>query len=95
MLGRKFLLTAALLFAIAIPFAQEPQQPSIEVPFHGLSYAMLSTDRLLELYQQQNGRCAKTGLPMTTNRGQGRCWTNVSVDRIDPTHPGATQSGEG
>ena len=38
---------------------------------------------LLELWENQNGRCALTGIPMTTVRGNG--WqipTNASIDQI-------------
>jgi hypothetical protein len=36
-----------------------------------------------EQWQKQNGRCYYTGALMTHGHGQGRVWTNVSIDRMD------------
>lgn len=38
---------------------------------------------LLQIYWQQNGRCAITGVEMTYSAGKGRVATNISIDRID------------
>lgn len=38
---------------------------------------------LLQIYEQQNGRCALTGVEMTYSAGQGRVTTNISIDRIN------------
>jgi len=38
---------------------------------------------LLNLYEQQQGRCALSGVPMTYLAGNGRVATNISIDRID------------
>lgn len=35
------------------------------------------------LWDRQGGKCAVTGMPMTHERGNGRKWTNASLDRID------------
>lgn len=39
---------------------------------------------LLELWDKQNGLCAISGIPMTCTFNQGRIFTNVSIDKIDP-----------
>lgn len=38
---------------------------------------------LLQLYAQQQGRCALSGVEMTYCAGSGRVNTNISIDRID------------
>jgi len=38
---------------------------------------------LMELWDNQKGRCSITNLPMTHIKGRGKVDTNVSVDRID------------
>lgn len=38
---------------------------------------------LLQLYEQQQGRCALSGVEMTYKAGAGRVNTNISIDRID------------
>jgi hypothetical protein len=38
---------------------------------------------LLQLYTQQQGRCALSGVEMTYKAGSGRVNTNISIDRID------------
>ncbi len=40
-------------------------------------------DYLVELYNQQKGRCAITNVPLKLERGEGDVWENCSVDRID------------
>jgi hypothetical protein len=37
----------------------------------------------MDLWIKQQGKCAKTGIPMTHLKGAGLIDTNVSVDRID------------
>ena len=52
----------------------------------GLSHD-LKVDDIRELYTEQEGRCAVTKLPLTTeiaDRVDGRRDTNLSLDRIDP-----------
>ncbi len=39
--------------------------------------------KLLEIYEQQNGLCALTGVPLTYQLGERRCWTNISIDRVE------------
>lgn len=43
----------------------------------------LSLDFLEKLYYDQEGLCAITGLTLTFTQNEGRCPTNVSIDRID------------
>ena len=43
----------------------------------------LDVDFLVKLYEQQDGRCAISGIPMTHIAGQGVIPTNISMDRID------------
>ena len=38
---------------------------------------------LLRVYEQQQGRCAISGVHMTYLAGSGRVFTNISIDRID------------
>jgi hypothetical protein len=40
---------------------------------------------LLELYSQQRGLCAISGVEMTYFAGNGRVYTNISLDRVDST----------
>lgn len=40
---------------------------------------------IIELYNKQNKKCAITGIEMTTLKGKGLYFSNVSIDRIDPT----------
>lgn len=42
---------------------------------------------LQELWKKQEGKCAISGLPMTSYLYIGRCPTNVGVDRIDSSLP--------
>ncbi len=41
----------------------------------------LSSDWILKQFEKQKGLCFYTSIPMTTNHGKGRLWTNVSIDR--------------
>lgn len=43
----------------------------------------LDVDFLVSLYNQQEGKCAISGIPMTHVAGQGVIPTNISMDRID------------
>lgn len=44
----------------------------------------LTVDYLMYLWNKQQGKCALSGIKMTTFLCHGRTPTNVSVDRIDP-----------
>ena len=46
----------------------------------------LDVDVLMDLWIEQQGKCALTGVQMTygtPESGQASCWSNVSIDRID------------
>lgn len=43
----------------------------------------LDVDFLVELYNNQDGKCAISGISMTHIAGQGVIPTNISMDRID------------
>lgn len=45
----------------------------------------LEYEFIIDLYNKQNGKCALTGIPMTTYKGKGLYFSNVSIDRIDPS----------
>jgi hypothetical protein len=45
----------------------------------------ITTEDVLTLITRQQNRCAISGIPMTYERGAGRLWTNLSIDRIDST----------
>ena len=45
----------------------------------------LDWEYLKFLYESQKGRCALSGVPMTHEVGKGRVYTNISIDRIDPS----------
>lgn len=47
----------------------------------------LSVDILVDMYHQQEGRCALSGVEMTYITGQGRTPTNLSIDRIEAGGP--------
>lgn len=44
----------------------------------------LTTEFLKELWEKQDGKCAITKLPMTFINDEGRTYTNVSIDQIEP-----------
>lgn len=44
----------------------------------------IDIDFMYCLWQKQKGKCALTGIPMTTTK-HGRRNTNISIDRIDST----------
>lgn len=46
----------------------------------------LSVQNLMDLWEQQEGRCAYCNVEMTTSAG-GREPTTVSLDRVDPSLP--------
>ena len=43
----------------------------------------LTVDDLLDLFEKQDYKCAKTGIKLTHLKGQRKVNTNISVDRID------------
>ena len=43
----------------------------------------ITLDYLVELFVEQEGRCAYTGERMTWKRGVGKVDTNISMDRVD------------
>ena len=48
-------------------------------------YNDLVIEDLYELWNKQNGKCALSGINMTTHSYIGRISTNISIDKIDPT----------
>lgn len=49
----------------------------------GRSFDITKED-LCDLWKKQNGLCALSGIPMTYEMDNGRIYTNVSIDQIDP-----------
>tara|TARA_Y100000401_G_C8316151_1_gene222559 strand:+ start:829 stop:1284 length:456 start_codon:yes stop_codon:yes gene_type:complete len=49
----------------------------------GHTFTLIPED-LYELWDEQEGRCALSGIPMTFNKSDGGEDTNVSIDRIKP-----------
>ena len=47
-------------------------------------YFDLTIEDLENIYRDQNGCCALSGIPMTYAIGKGRVPTNISIDQIDP-----------
>jgi len=47
----------------------------------------LSVERIMKIYQDQDGKCAITSVPMTAVIGHGPMYTNLSVDRIETGGP--------
>ena len=45
----------------------------------------INIDFLINLYNNQNGLCAISGIKMTHYHNKGRCFTNLSIDRLDNT----------
>lgn len=43
----------------------------------------ITRDYLIKLFDDQDGKCAITNIPMTFKVGNGRVNTNISIDRID------------
>lgn len=54
---------------------------------HSKKRKTLSPQDLMELWEEQDGRCALTGIQMTKILGKGKILTNVSVDRIEAGGP--------
>ena len=52
----------------------------------------VTSDGLVDMYDAQHGRCALSGVAMTSIWGQGPQPTNISVDRIDPDGPYTTDN---
>ena len=50
---------------------------------HNIPFTITKED-LLELWNKQEGKCAISKIPMTYELDQGRIFTNVSVDQIEP-----------
>lgn len=50
----------------------------------------LNYDFIINLYNKQNGKCALTGITLTTYKGKGLYFSNASIDRINP-NKGYTQ----
>ena len=46
-------------------------------------YFDLTKEDLFDIFYSQKGLCAITKIPMTFNYGNGRCVSNLSIDRID------------
>ena len=51
------------------------------------SRAALTVKDLMELYEQQEGLCALSGVEMTYISGKGRIPTNIGIDRIEAGGP--------
>lgn len=51
---------------------------------HGRNRQKLSREFLVDLYNRQSGKCALSGVQMTTSVGSGKVGTNISIDRIQP-----------
>lgn len=49
----------------------------------GIPFTITKLD-IRNLWQQQNGLCALSKIPMTYELDSGRIYTNVSIDQIDP-----------
>ena len=49
----------------------------------GLNFNV-SEDYIRELWKKQKGLCAISQIPMTYDLGEGRVFTNLSIDRINP-----------
>lgn len=45
----------------------------------------IDREYLFDLYEKQSGKCAISGVNMTFAAGNGRVFTNISIDRIDST----------
>lgn len=45
----------------------------------------ITKEDLMILWKSQNGKCAISGLDMTYELGEGRLYTNVSIDQIIPS----------
>lgn len=45
----------------------------------------ITKEDLLTIWKSQNGKCAISGLDMTYELGEGRTYTNVSIDQVSPS----------
>jgi hypothetical protein len=45
----------------------------------------ITKEDLLTVWKAQNGKCAISGLDMTYELGEGRTYTNVSIDQVSPS----------
>lgn len=45
----------------------------------------ITKEDLLTIWKSQNGKCAISGLDMTYELGEGRTYTNVSIDQVLPS----------
>ncbi len=43
----------------------------------------LTPEWTLRQYEKQEGKCFYTGIQMTFDHGNGRSWSNASIDRVD------------
>ena len=50
-------------------------------------HKQVTADDCISIYEKQNGLCAITGIPLTRVAGQGRVYTNASMDRIETGGP--------
>ena len=47
-------------------------------------YCDITLEEIQQLWEDQKGKCAISGLPMTYEMGKGRVHSNVSIDKKDP-----------
>ena len=47
----------------------------------------LTVEDIISVLEEQDGKCALTGITLTRITGKGRVPTNASIDRIDPGGP--------
>lgn len=45
----------------------------------------ITKEDILTIWKSQNGKCAISGLDMTYELGEGRTYTNVSIDQVSPS----------
>ena len=64
-------------------FGAKERSKKYNIPFN------ITKDYLLQLWEEQNGLCAISNIPMTHKHLEGRVPTNVSIDQINP-HKGYT-----
>lgn len=55
--------------------------------YHKKRITTLSVQDLLDLYEEQEGLCAITKVPLTRIQGKGKVLTNLSLDRIEAGGP--------
>jgi hypothetical protein len=54
---------------------------------HRKRHVTIQLDALYAMYGRQQGECAVSGAAMTHSTGAGRCYTNISLDRINAGGP--------